>query len=230
VAVSASTTTKGRTMPRAQRIKKRLLATLMAGTVLSVVGYGSAVAANIVSMPRGDAENPASGGTGTAVATFVVTVHVSGSGDGVVVSDPPGIHCPSVCSASFPVGTDVTLHAKADGDSDVSGWSGDCGDGDDCTVGGGSPDSITVGFTTAMHRLSVARTGHGFVTSGRPGIHCPGSCGHPFAQGLTVQLQYHAAKGWHFKAWDGACSGKKACAVHMKGARHVVAHFAKNAS
>ena len=97
-------------MPRGQRMKKRLVLALMVGTVLSVVGYGSAVAANVASTPRGDAENP--NPSSSAGPVFTITIDPSGLGNGVVVSDPPGIHCPSVCSATFPAGTTVTLHAE----------------------------------------------------------------------------------------------------------------------
>jgi Divergent InlB B-repeat domain len=215
-------------MARGQRMKKRLLAVLMVGTVLSVVGYGTAVAANMVSTPRGDEESPTDTSSG-GVPTFTVTVHPAGNGGGVIVSDPPGIHCPSVCSADFPAGTTVTLTAQPSDGSDVDDWSGPCGAQDQCTVEVGASKTVTVTFTQ-VHHLVVARSGNGTVTGGHSGIHCPGRCSHAFAAGSHVTLSHHAARGWHFARWSGACTGDRGCDVQMKGDHRVVAHFAKNHS
>jgi hypothetical protein len=60
---------------------------------------------------------------------FVLTVTTSGNGSGGVVSSPAGITCGSVegsaCSATFDVGTVVTLTAPQHS-SRFSGWAGAC--------------------------------------------------------------------------------------------------------
>ena len=58
--------------------------------------------------------------------TAALTVTVSGTGSGIVVSDPSGIDCPSDCAASYTVGTVVTLTSMANSGSRFAGWSGAC--------------------------------------------------------------------------------------------------------
>lgn len=63
------------------------------------------------------------------VATL--TTAIAGSGIGFVSSQPGAIACEFDCSAQFPLGTVVTLHANPNAFSTFSGWSGDpdCADG-----------------------------------------------------------------------------------------------------
>jgi hypothetical protein len=67
-----------------------------------------------------------------------LTVAAEGDGGGVVSSTPPGIDCHAaqgqtsgVCTASFALGTEVTLTALAADDAEFTGWGGDadCNDG-----------------------------------------------------------------------------------------------------
>lgn len=67
-----------------------------------------------------------------------LTVAAEGDGGGVVSSTPPGIDCHAaqgqtsgVCTASFALGTEVTLTALAADDAEFTGWGGDadCSDG-----------------------------------------------------------------------------------------------------
>jgi hypothetical protein len=76
------------------------------------------------------ADNVASGIV-TAADALYLTVTRSGSGGGIVTSEPSGIHCGSACSAPFGSGTEVTLSATAAAGSHFVGWSGDpdCSDG-----------------------------------------------------------------------------------------------------
>jgi hypothetical protein len=55
-------------------------------------------------------------------ATFTLKIIFAGNGTGAVGTSPPG--CSSTCSASFPIGLNVSLGALANAGSTFAGWSG----------------------------------------------------------------------------------------------------------
>ena len=59
-----------------------------------------------------------------------VAVHVRGPGR--VLSLPPAIDCPGTCTATFPVGSAVTLVAAPPDDALFREWAGDCAGGTGC--------------------------------------------------------------------------------------------------
>lgn len=63
---------------------------------------------------------------------FKVTVVTDG--DGIITSTPAGIACGSQCSAEFPRGTRVVLHASANRRAYFGGWSGACSGSDTCAL------------------------------------------------------------------------------------------------
>jgi hypothetical protein len=65
-------------------------------------------------------------------ATYVLSVGVEGPGR--VMSIPPGIDCPRVCSASFASGSSVTLAASPLEEGMFAAWSGDCAGSMGCFV------------------------------------------------------------------------------------------------
>ena len=75
-----------------------------------------------------------------------LTVHRTGTGS--VVSAPPGILCThdATCSADFPVGTQVTLHAMMDARSLGVSWSGACTGSDSCMLTADAQKSVTARF------------------------------------------------------------------------------------
>ena len=66
----------------------------------------------------------------TAQATLTITK--SGSGSGRVTSMPGGINCGTTCSASYNVGTMITLSVQPDPGSGFAGWGGDCDGAGEC--------------------------------------------------------------------------------------------------
>ena len=94
-----------------------------------------------------------------------------------------------------------------------------------CVVKMSQVRHVRARFALTTHRLTVSRTGLGTVTSGGTGVACPGRCAHAFVHGATVRLAAHPHAGWRLDSWGGACSGRRACTVHMGAPRHVVAHF-----
>jgi YVTN family beta-propeller protein len=94
----------------------------------------------------------------TVTATFtakpttnMLSVVLSGSGSGVVISSPSGINCGPTCTASFDTGTQITLSAAAAGGSTFAGWSGGgCAGTQTCAV--------TLGANTTVNASFVANT------------------------------------------------------------------------
>ena len=79
-----------------------------------------------------------------------LTVSKAGLGSGTVTSDPAGIACGSTCSASFDVGTSVTLTAAALAGSSFAGWSGEgCSGTGTCTVAVDQARHVTGTFNSA---------------------------------------------------------------------------------
>ncbi len=81
-----------------------------------------------------------------AAVTYALTVTESGSGSGTVTSSPPGIYCGSVCTASFTVGTLVTLTAAPANGSVFAGWGGACNGTGTCSLTMNSNQSVTATF------------------------------------------------------------------------------------
>jgi GH25 family lysozyme M1 (1,4-beta-N-acetylmuramidase) len=97
--------------------------------------------------------------TVSAVFGYPVHVEVQGSGGGTVSSSPAGVECGATCTASFRVGSTVTLTAGADSASDFAGWSGGCGGIDPvCAVTVSSPITVVATFDSVV---SVEQDGAG---------------------------------------------------------------------
>jgi hypothetical protein len=73
------------------------------------------------------------------------TLSVSVSGSGMVTSSPSGINCGGTCSASFAIGTPVTLTATPATGFSFIGWSGACS-GTACTVTMNAAQSVSASF------------------------------------------------------------------------------------
>lgn len=90
------------------------------------------------------------------VPIFVLTVAKQGTGGGTVVSNPSGINCGSVCSASFTQSTNVTLTATPISGSAFTGWSGACsGTAPTCVVGMTVARTATATFSNTPPPLSL---------------------------------------------------------------------------
>ncbi|HEX9660295.1 MAG TPA: choice-of-anchor Q domain-containing protein, partial [Rhodothermales bacterium] len=76
--------------------------------------------------------------------TLVVTT--SGTGQGLVLSEPSGLSCGADCSEDYPHGTVVTLWAIPTHGSVFSGWSGACSGDADCVVSLSSDRSVDAVF------------------------------------------------------------------------------------
>lgn len=162
-------------------------------------------------------------------AAPVLTVDLSGNGTGTVTSQPSGINCGAICSASFNPGTQVTLTATPGANSTFAGWTGGgcSGTAATCTVTLTANQTVTAAFSTEPAlSVSLLGTGTGTVTSSPPGINCPGTCSANYAVNSQVTLTATPVSTSSFGGWGGACSGTSlTCNVQMNANQSVTATF-----
>src|SRR3954464_3798028 len=92
--------------------------------------------------PEGAAGGPRAGRAGPRVETLKIDV----IGNGSVSSDPAGIDCGTICSATFADGTPVTLSAKSASGWSFTGWGGACSGTTTCVVLMKSNANVTATF------------------------------------------------------------------------------------
>lgn len=160
------------------------------------------------------------------VATFTqvrhsLTVTVTGGPNaGSVASKdgpPPTLLCRStsatgdVCSAAFPVSTNVTLIPTLAGTSNAVVWQGcDTDNGlQGCLVTMSRDRPVKAEFGTQSFTVTVGRagTGEGTITSSDGNINCGARCQRSYIGGATVTLTAQAASSSVFSGWSGDCAG-----------------------
>ena len=85
-----------------------------------------------------------------------ITVSLSGSGSGSVVSKPAGINCPTQCSATFPSGTTVNLTAAATSGSGFDGWTSPCSGTGPCSLSATADQSVGAAFDPPDFSLTTS--------------------------------------------------------------------------
>jgi len=161
-------------------------------------------------------------------AAQTLTVTRTGTGSGLVTSDPAGIECGITCTADFDSGKVVTLTAAADHGSSFIGWAGACTGAGQCIVTMNANRHVTATFSSdAQPMLFVARLGadDDLVTSNPPGISCGVTCAAGFDYGTIVTLTAIPGAFSTFAGWSGACASDP-CIVTMDAAKQVTATFA----
>ncbi len=168
----------------------------------------------------------------TAPSSATLTVQKSGTGTGTVTSSPSGIQCGTACSASYAVGTTVTLSAQPSAGSTFSGWSGGgCSGTGTCSVALNAATTVTATFTStpSTYTLTVSKggTGSGSVDSSPAGISCGATCSASYAANTAVTLTAAPAPGSTFGGWSGGgCSGTQStCTVTLGANVSVSAQF-----
>jgi sugar lactone lactonase YvrE len=165
---------------------------------------------------------------------FNRTLTISKTGNGAIVSDPPGIDCGTNCSASFQNGTSVTLTATAADGFRFSGWGGACTGTGKCVLTMDAAKDASATFVDsqapATVSLTVSKSGNGTVTSTPVGINCGTACSASFDTGTSVTLSAAPAAGYKFSGWGGVCSGTGPCVVTMDSAKSASATFVDSQS
>jgi len=171
---------------------------------------------------------------GTSVGA-TLTVFKAGTGSGTVTGSK--IDCGSICSASYTIGTNVTLTttpaATPAPGSTFAGWSGGgCSGTGTCTVSMTEGRDVTATFNlipvgTYTLTVSKAGTGSGTVTSAPGGISCGSDCNESYPAGTNVTLTATpATDGSTFAGWSGYCTNPTGtCTVPMNQTRNVTATF-----
>jgi phospholipase C len=144
-------------------------------------------------------------GGNTRAASPLVSLSLTVTGNGTVTSNPPGINCPSTCTANFASGSSVSLTATAASGSVFSGYGGACS-GTSCTLVLQNNQTVSAAFS-ASSQVTVSISGSGTVTSNPSGINCPATCTASFSSGSSVSLAATPSAGFKFSGFSGACSG-----------------------
>ncbi len=197
-----------------------VLSCLLATACGSVAGEPDAT-------PPSDASHPQDAAPPDGTDLVTLTVVVSGSGAGVVTSDPAGIDCGSTCTLEVSRGTSVDLTASPNGTSAVAGWSGGgCSSGSSCTVDVDADLTVTVTFEPKKYTVTVAVAGAGAVTSDPSGISCGDDCVEEYEVGTMVTLTATPLLGSTFAGWSGGgCSDTGSCQFTVTGEISVSASF-----
>jgi hypothetical protein len=162
-----------------------------------------------------------------------LTISKTGTGTGTVNSNPAGITCGAICSASVAKGQSVVLTATADVNSIFSSWTGcDSSNSNQCTVAVSGAKNVTAKFalTTPALTVNVTGTGNGTVSSTPDGITCLKKSGGTVtcSSGFTGDVTLSATPTVYslFGGWSGTtCSGPGACGFAMEGDKSVNAEF-----
>ncbi|MDP2829977.1 MAG: hypothetical protein Q8O37_15405 [Sulfuricellaceae bacterium] len=176
---------------------------------------------------------------GIIVKDVSLTVTLSGAGS--VVSSPAGINCGTDCSEGYlyqlgTPGASVTLTATPTLGYYFTGWSGDCTGTGSCVATMDAYRNVTATFK-AVYPLTVTLLTSGpvvgRVVSSPVGIFCGSDfidCSENYVVDTTVTLTATPESGYYFAGWGGDCSGTGSCVVTMNVARSVTATFNAAAS
>lgn len=181
-----------------------------------------------------------------------VTLRVDGAGSGsgmvaTTLGPAPALKCTilegaadsGACSATYAVGSRVTLAADPADGSRFTGWGGACSGLADCAVALNDSVRVLATFETARFTLTIvgAGTGSGSVksaTGALPLIACQITAGQTSAigcdgdfliSGNRLTLTATPLSNSTFSGWGGDCSGTAPCSVLLDGNRVVSAAF-----
>jgi hypothetical protein len=140
--------------------------------------------------------------------TMKLTVLLSGSGKGRVISEPLGIDCDNeggFCQKAYKTASWVKLTPIAIPDSKFRTWGGQSG----CKTGEvfmNAPHNCIAYFDLLRVPLTITITGQGKVSSKPMGINCENQCRYIVDVNTKVTLTAEPENGWQFQKWDGDCN------------------------
>jgi hypothetical protein len=148
------------------------------------------------------------------------------TGPGDVTADVPGLQCAATCTTTWNANTRLNLSATPRAGQKLVRWEGACSGASVCNVSVGEGSAVTAFFAPLVFRLTVGVSGRGSVKSSRAGITCRPRCSASFPSYVPLRLHATPAKGWKFRSWSGACTGRnRSCTVPMTAATSARAVF-----
>ncbi|WP_304986253.1 InlB B-repeat-containing protein [Flavobacterium rivulicola] len=85
---------------------------------------------------------------------------------GTITTSPTGINCPSICTAEYTIGTQVTLTAAPNLGYQFNGWSGPCTGIEPCVLTMNSAKSVTATFVCVTPNTPSSISGNAIVCPG----------------------------------------------------------------
>ena len=160
--------------------------------------------------------------TPDAGADLQLTVTATGSGsvgstDGLIACGAGSLHC----TASYPSGSMVTLHAMAAPGASFAGFAGtdlSCSKPDTCAFSMTSARTVGANFAVNTYALTIETPSHGLVSSSDGAINCGAQCTGSYAQNTAVTLTAIPDSGHSFDSWSGGpCDNSQSptCVITM---------------
>jgi hypothetical protein len=163
-----------------------------------------------------------------AATLYPLTLKIKGTGKGTVECQTgSGPYEP--CKAAYPEGTELTLAAEPDSNSEFEHFSGD-GCEEECELTMDEPHTVSVFFVLIPpipeYPLTVNIKGTGSGTVECEAQEGPEKCLLTYPEETELALLQEAAPGSEFAGWSGSgCSGTDGCVVTMTASKSVTATF-----
>jgi hypothetical protein len=165
------------------------------------------------------------------VEQFKLKVKIVGEGSVECITGGPL----EPCEAEYPSGTELTLVAEAEEESELVEWKvegSEFGAGTDCEEPEEAECELTLEEDTTVKAIFALQPllGIEIKGSGSGSVECEVTigreeCSDRYPKGTELILYAEADPAAEFAGWSGACSGKEECELTMEGPRTVAANF-----
>ena len=153
-----------------------------------------------------------------------LTVVVTGTGQGTVLSDDGTIACPPRCSAELDPGYPLTLTVESAPGSTLLAWSCACEGSEPCLLAADGAMTVTARIEPAVQPLRVAVVGAGRIVTSDGSSRRRRSLSAETGSATTFRAR--AAAGWRFESWTSGCRGaRRRCTLTIDAPAAMAARF-----